>query len=431
MADIGRPLTPERYYRMPWNLADNAITWLEPTTKCNMYCDGCYRANDPEGHRPVSEVMDDLMNLKAVRRTDGISIAGGEPLIYPDILKLVRFISSQGWKPIIITNGTKLTHEYVRDLKDAGLVGFTIHIDSHQHRPDSNAKTEKELCELRSHYAHMVRDAGKGRISCSFNATIYPDTVKDIPMLTQWAQEHIHVVQTMVFILFRLAKVDPQFNYFAKGRQIDPTEAEYLRYNKDFTAKHHDVDAQEVVDKIREASPDYEPGAFLNSNQEGAAVKWLLALRAGRPDKILGYMDGKLFELGQSLHHLLFGTYLAYTRPWAMKAVHSLFPLALFNRGVRTLFKNWISEPKEWLKPVSMQTILVLQPPDVLQDGRMAMCDGCPDTIYYKGRLLWKCRLDEIQKFGDFIQSFPKDAETVEPVAEEEQGEEDLKVASR
>jgi hypothetical protein len=271
----------------------------------------------------------------------------------------------------------------------------------------------------------MVKDAGKGRISCSFNATIYPDTVKDIPLLTQWAQEHIHLVQTMVFILFRLAQVNPSFNYFVGGRQIDPSEAEYLRYDKDFTAKHHDVTAQEVVDKIREVSPDYEPGAFLNSNQDGGAVKWLLAMRAGRPEKILGYLDGKIFELSQAFHHLLFGTYLAYTRPWAMQCVPSLFPLAAINRTVRSVFKNWISEPGKLFEKLSLQTILVLQPPDVLADGRQAMCDGCPDTIYYKGRLLWKCRLDEIQKFGDFIQSAPKEA------AQSEEDKEDLKVASR
>jgi MoaA/NifB/PqqE/SkfB family radical SAM enzyme len=36
-----RPLAPEKYYRRPWNLADNAITWLELTTTCNMACEGC------------------------------------------------------------------------------------------------------------------------------------------------------------------------------------------------------------------------------------------------------------------------------------------------------------------------------------------------------------------------------------------------------
>ena len=28
-------------YRLPWTLADNAISWLEPTAICNLACDGC------------------------------------------------------------------------------------------------------------------------------------------------------------------------------------------------------------------------------------------------------------------------------------------------------------------------------------------------------------------------------------------------------
>ncbi len=32
-------------YRIPWNMSDNPTAWLEPTTKCNLACDGCYRKN--------------------------------------------------------------------------------------------------------------------------------------------------------------------------------------------------------------------------------------------------------------------------------------------------------------------------------------------------------------------------------------------------
>jgi len=29
-------LDPKNYYRLPWSLTDNAISWLEPTWKCNI-----------------------------------------------------------------------------------------------------------------------------------------------------------------------------------------------------------------------------------------------------------------------------------------------------------------------------------------------------------------------------------------------------------
>jgi hypothetical protein len=146
----------------------------------------------------------------------------------------------------------------------------------------------------------------------------------------------------------------------------------------------------------------------LNSNQDPTAVKWLLGVRAGRPDKILGYMDGKFIEMIQMLHHLIFGTYMAYSRPMLTGITQALFPLALINRGMFTVFWNWLKHPSQWLKRVYLQSMMIIQPPDILADGRQAMCDGCPDSMVYEGRMIWKCRLDEIQKFGDFIQCFPK-----------------------
>ncbi len=402
-----RPLTPEKYYRLPWNLADNAITWLEPTTKCNMYCDGCYRANDPDGHRPLGTVIAELEQIKKLRQTDGISIAGGEPLIYPHIVELVSFVASQGWKPIIITNGSAMTPELVKSLKDAGLVGFTVHVDSHQTRPGGwTGKSEAELNELRLQLARMIHETGGGTISCAFNATIYRDTLADIPVLARWAQDHVDLVHTMVFILYRSVKRQASFDHFVNGKLVDPAE---LVYQLDHQETHQDVMTQEVVDRIREVSPHFEPNAFLSGNVDTRAMKWLLALRVGNKERILGYLDNKFAEFLQSFHHFVYGTYLAYTRPCLMKWVRVLFPAAVINRGLRRVFWGWLKNPAHWLKPLYFQSITIIQPPDVLPDGRVSMCDGCPDSMFYDGKIVWKCRVDELEKFGGFIQCVPKE----------------------
>jgi uncharacterized Fe-S cluster-containing radical SAM superfamily protein len=400
-----KPLTPENYYRLPWNLADNAITWLEPTTKCNMACEGCYR--EKGDHRPLADVIQELETIKRLRKTDGISIAGGEPLLYPQLLDLVRYVDSQGWKPIIITNGTLLTPEIIRELKKAGLVGFTVHVDSHQGRPDSPAQTEAGLNEVRTRLATMIHEAGQGQISCAFNATIYRDTLKDIPVLTQWATEHMDIVQTMVYILFRTAKSQASFDAFALGERVDPTQ---LVYQLDHQEEHQDVVAQEVADQIRLASPDYEPCAYLNGTEDTRAMKWLLSLSMGDKNKIYGYLDGKFAEFLQSAHHYRYGTYLAYTRPCLARNVQFLLPLSLFNRSLRRAFGKWLKNPLDWRKPLYLQSIMIIQPVDVFADGRISMCDGCPDSMVYGGRLVWKCRVDELQKFGGFIQCVPKKA---------------------
>jgi len=400
-----RPLTPESYYRLPWNLADNSITWLEPTTKCNLYCEGCYRENDPLGHKPLDVVIKDLETVKKLRRTDGISIAGGEPLIYPDLIPLVRYVVSQGWKPIINSNGQALTPELVRELAAAGVVGFTMHVDSHQRRPGWKGASEKDLCELRYKLASMIHEHGKGQVACSFNATIYRDTLADIPMLTQWAHEHIDIVQTMVYILFRSARKKNNFDVFVHGKSVDVGD---LVYQLDNQEEHHDIVSQEIADAIRLTYPEHEPCAYLNGTEDPRSMKWLLTLRVGTKDEILGYLDPKFAEWTQIFHHLFFGTYLAYSRPCWMRWFQKLLPLALFNKSLHKIFGRLLTKPKLWNKPINIQSIMVIQPCDLFDDGRQNMCDGCPDAIAYHDKLVWSCRVDELEKFGAFIQCAPR-----------------------
>ena len=153
-------LDHNKYYRLPWTLPDNAISWLEVTKACNLYCEGCYRENDPKGHKPLEEIKHDLQIFRKFRKTDGVSLAGGDPLVHPDIVEIVRLIAQQGLKPIINTNGLALSKELLRELKKAGVVGFTLHVDSKQHRPYWKGKTEIELNPLRLHFAEMLADVG-------------------------------------------------------------------------------------------------------------------------------------------------------------------------------------------------------------------------------------------------------------------------------
>jgi len=403
---MSRTLDHTAYYRLPWTLADNAITWLEPTTRCNLYCEGCYRRNDPNGDKSLETVIEELDVVKRLRNTDGISIAGGEPLIYSHIVELVHYVVSQGWKPIINSNGHALTPELLADLRDAGVTGFTFHIDSHQVRPGWKDKTEADLNELRLRLASMVREVGRGRIACAFNATIYHDTLDQVPMLARWAQDHMDIVNSMVFILFRSARKRGAFDAYVAGRKVDLAD---LVYYVERQEGHQDIIAQEVVDKLRDVYPDYEPCAYLNGTEDPASFKWLLGLRLGNAGAVYGYGDPRFIEWAQTAHHRVYGSYLAYTRPWLLRNAWALLPLAVANRGLSRIAWQRLIHPSEWFAPLRMQSIMIIQPCDILPDGRQNMCDGCPDAIPYNGRLVWSCRLDELQKYGSFVTFAPKE----------------------
>jgi hypothetical protein len=389
------------YYRLPWNLTDNSISWLEPTSKCNLYCDGCYRRNE-NAHKSLQIIEEELNVFTRLRKCDGVSIAGGDPLTHPEIVEIVRMVKAKGLKPILNTNGLALTKELLLELKKAGVYGFTFHVDSKQSRPGWKNKTEIELNELRYQYASMLAEAGD--ISCAFNSTVYEDTMQFVPELVKWGQKHIDIVQVMVFILYRAvnnAKVD----FYLGPKIIDMGE---FVYNEE-PVERTDIKAEEIYELIKNEYPDFDSCAYLNGSEKPDSFKWLLSGRLGTKDKIYGYMGKKSMEIVQTFHHLLFDRYLAYSTPKMTRKGKSMLLLGFFDKGLKKTFFNFIKNPLNLFKRLHYQSVMIIQPVDFLEDGRQSMCDGCPDITVWNGQLVWSCRMEEQLKYGHNIRSFPKD----------------------
>jgi hypothetical protein len=389
------------YYRLPWNLADNAIAWLEPTAKCNLACYGCYRQNQSEGHKSLDQIKEDLDVFQKFRKFDAVSIAGGDPLVHPDIVEIVRLIKERGAKPIINTNGLALTKELLQELKKAGVFGFTFHIDSKQNRPGWKQSSEIELNELRYRYARMVADSGG--IVCSFNSTVYQDTAKFVPDLARWAERNIDIVQVMVFILYRAIDTR-EFDFYVAG---DKLHASTFVYN-DEPEERIDIRAEEVYDMLRAEYPGFDSCAYLNGTEQPDSFKWLLSGRFGTKERIYGYMGPKGMELIQTINHLVHGTYLGYASPRTGRMGKTMLLLGAFDRKVRSAFKEFYSKPLNVFKRLHYQSVMVIQPIDLLEDGRQNMCDSCPDITVWNGQLVWSCRMDEQLKLGCNMASLPR-----------------------
>ncbi|HMN17394.1 MAG TPA: radical SAM protein [Ignavibacteriaceae bacterium] len=413
---MGKPYFPiESLYRMPWTMPDNGITWLEPTSQCNLNCYGCYRKNIKDSHKSIEQIKHELDFFQSQRKSDCISIAGGDPLVYPNIIELVKEIKSRGLKPIINTNGIALTKQLLHELKKAGVFGFTFHIDSKQGRGREEKwrnKNEVELNELRLCYAEML--AAEGGIACSFNSTIYSDTLQYVPELVDWAQKHIDIVDTMVFILFRYITPNTPFDFYIGDSKIVWTDIHYHSEYEEIV----DLKSPMIVEKIREKFPDFTPSAFLNGTHKADDYKWLLSERIGNRDKIFGYTGKKFMELVMISYHFMFDKYLSYASPKTLRMGRStMFLLSVFDKGVRKALKNYLKylvvNPLRFFKRAHLQSILIIQPPDLMPNGDQSMCDGCPDITYWKDKdgkekLVWSCRLEEPMKYGDFLRMVPK-----------------------
>ncbi|MGA9291652.1 MAG: radical SAM protein [Ignavibacteriaceae bacterium] len=413
-------------YRLPWTMPDNGITWLEPTAQCNLNCYGCYRKNIKNSHKPLADVKHELDFFQSVRKSDCISIAGGDPLLYPDIVELVADIKSRGLKAIINTNGIALTNELLDELKKAGVFGFTFHIDSKQGRGREKnwlGKNEVELNELRLYYAEML--AAKGGIACSFNSTVYHDTIQYVPDLIEWANKHIDIVHTMVFILFRYITPDTPFDFYAGDKKIIWDNIHYHSNKTEIT----DLMAENVVKEIRKKFPDFSPAAFLNGTAKPDHFKWLLSERIGNRNKIFGYAGNKFLELVMTLYHFKKDKYLSYASPKILSLGRStLFNTWFLDKGIKKALKNYLKflfvNPFRIFKKVYMQSIMIIQPVDLMVNGDQSMCDGCPDITYWKEKngaekLVWSCRLEELMQYDNFLRMIPKKKETIPEIGRE------------
>jgi hypothetical protein len=195
--------------------------------------------------------------------------------------------------------------------------------------------------------------------------------------------------------------------YDHAGQQVD---AERLSYSSEgFDAEF--VTSPEVYQIIKELCPAYEPSGYLGGTIRHDSFKWLAAATIGSRHRMYGSAGKKTMELAQAGHHLFCGTYLAYLHH--LKAAPLAFLMFPWDKAVRQAARNWLADvfrhPARLLTPLRMQTIGIIQAPDVQPGGQADMCDSCPDMTVWDGTLINSCRMDEYRLFGGLLSVMDRD----------------------
>jgi 12,18-didecarboxysiroheme deacetylase len=106
------------------------VVW-NVTRACNLKCLHCYAKASESSHekelttREAGIMMDDLAGFGV----PVILFSGGEPLVRQDLVELARYAVERGMRAVISTNGTLLTEEKVRELKEVGLSYVGVSLD--------------------------------------------------------------------------------------------------------------------------------------------------------------------------------------------------------------------------------------------------------------------------------------------------------------
>lgn len=117
------------------NTPELSLLAINLTQRCNLACEHCYL--DATSLRDGSD--DELSTLEVCRLLDDIAdmdngtmvvLTGGEPLARRDIEQIVQHGTAKQLAMVLGTNGALLTRQRTRALKDAGLMGAGISVDS-------------------------------------------------------------------------------------------------------------------------------------------------------------------------------------------------------------------------------------------------------------------------------------------------------------
>ena len=129
--------------------------YVEATSYCNLNCEMCFRKswiNEKHGNiraDAVLRVFDEPMFMESVQT---VFFGGmGEPLIHPDIMKMIAAVKAKGKRVEIISNGTSIDRERAAKLIGLGVDELWISIDSF----DSEGY---ERIQVGSSFAEVVRN---------------------------------------------------------------------------------------------------------------------------------------------------------------------------------------------------------------------------------------------------------------------------------
>jgi 12,18-didecarboxysiroheme deacetylase len=106
------------------------VVW-NMTRRCNLRCVHCYaKALEERGKDAITTeqgkaLIDDL----AAYGAPVMLFSGGEPLVREDVVELAKHATSRGMRAVISTNGTLITKQKARELKEVGLSYVGISLD--------------------------------------------------------------------------------------------------------------------------------------------------------------------------------------------------------------------------------------------------------------------------------------------------------------
>jgi hopanoid biosynthesis associated radical SAM protein HpnH len=152
---------------------------LEPLFACNLKCNGCGKIQQPAAllkqRMPVEQAVNAVMECGAPM----VSIAGGEPLMHPQLDEIVQQLLDRDIIVLVCTNAILLP-KHLHRFKPHRNFSWMIHIDGLQERHDESVSKEG-VFDQAVEAVHLAKAAGfRVTSNTTFFSTDTPKSVIDV-----------------------------------------------------------------------------------------------------------------------------------------------------------------------------------------------------------------------------------------------------------
>ena len=117
---------------------DFFIQW-HLTERCNLHCRHCYQGGRAPVEMSEGEVLQEIDGAsemfqaweseQRIRVNPSIHFTGGEPFLYPGLHRVMRHARKSGFGVAVMTNGSRVTDDDARRLKDLGAFEIQVSIE--------------------------------------------------------------------------------------------------------------------------------------------------------------------------------------------------------------------------------------------------------------------------------------------------------------
>jgi hopanoid biosynthesis associated radical SAM protein HpnH len=152
---------------------------LEPLFACNLKCEGCGKIQHPAGilkqRMPVAQAVGAVLESGAPM----VSIAGGEPLMHPQIHEIVRQLVAKKIFVFLCTNGM-LMRKKMENFTPSPYFAWAVHIDGLQERHDESVAKEGVFDEAVAAMKQAKERGFRVTTNSTFFNTDTPQTIIDV-----------------------------------------------------------------------------------------------------------------------------------------------------------------------------------------------------------------------------------------------------------